>query len=449
MSSAETLKSTLKNELISFREGGDVEAFRAFMDAHHAPEIAEALEVLGSSDQSLLFENVSAELQADLLEETDGRTQEFLLGMIEDPGRRSAVLEEMGADDVADIIDEMSEEAREEVLAGIDVARAEKIRGLARYQPDTAGGIMTTDLLAVEEAATVQSVKDRIRGDDDIESIDNSYVVANGRLVGVFSARDLLLAGNDDLVSSFMTTNVISIEVEADVEECFRIMETHHLSTLPVVGGRDDLLGIITVDDVLTVGEEEGSEDVFLLAGSADIHPTRDSVIGRVSKRIPYLLVSVAGGFGGAAVMKLMGEHGIEKAFFLPMVAMLGGNIAQQSSAVMVRGFATGEVESSRIPRIVLDELKVGVCVGVLCATLGGMLAYILGGQHPTSMGTAVALSICFVSGVSSILGTTIPSIFHRFDRDPAIAAGPFITMLIDMIAIGIYLSIVNALLGA
>ncbi len=446
MNPSENLDVALKSELDRFRDGGDSARFHLFVERHHAPELADALESLVTDDQALLFENVSPELQADLLEEAEGRTQDALLALIEDPDRRSAVLEEMGADDVADLVDEMSEEEREEVLAAVDSERAEKIRDLARYDPDSAGGLMTTDFLAVEEHVTVQFVKDRIRGDEEYESIDNSFVVATGRLVGVFSARDLLLSGNDERVASFMTTNVISTHVSTDAEECFRIIETHHLSTLPVVQDNDLLVGIITVDDVMTVGEEEGSEDVFKLAGSADIHPTRDTVMGRVAKRIPYLLVSVAGGFGGASIMKLMGEQGIEKAFFLPMVAMLGGNIAQQSSAVMVRGFATGEVEPSRIPRILWDELRVGFSVGMVCALLGGALAWLLGGLDPRAMGLSVGLSIFIVSGVSSVLGTSIPSAFQHFDKDPAIAAGPFITMLIDMIAIGIYLSIVNQL---
>ena len=167
MDSTDDIETTLTTGLDRFREDGDLARFQLFLSECRAPEIADALQGLVPVDQATLFQSATPELQADLLEETEGRTQDTLLALIEDPARRSAVLEEMGADDVADLVDEMTEEQREEILVGVDSERAETIRDLARYDPDSAGGLMTPEFLAVEEHVSVQDVKDRIRGDED------------------------------------------------------------------------------------------------------------------------------------------------------------------------------------------------------------------------------------------------------------------------------------------
>jgi len=444
------LFENLTDEIRRLRQGEspDLSQLRRLVE-DRTVQVAEVLADLDDEDRRALFDALEPDQQAALLEEADEPMQEVLLAALADDERRAAILDEMAVDDVADIVDDLSEQHREQVLEGMDTARAEVVRELARYDPDTAGGLMTTELLAVEEGTTVQEVKDIIRSSErPIESIDNIFVVRNKQLVGVFSARDLLLAENTDSVSEFMTTKVISVDVDDDAEECFRIMEKHHLSSVPVVDEFHDLAGMITVDDVLTAVEREASEDVFRIAGSSELYPTRDSIVERVRKRLPYLLVSIVGGFGGAAVMKLIeGVGATEKLFFMPFVAGLAGNIAQQSSAVMVRGFATGVVEPSRVTRVIVDEMRVGLLAGLICATLGALLASLIGSDESWRLSLAVLCSVTMVATLAPVLGTAIPSVLHRLGKDPAIAAGPFITMLLDMTSIAIYLTIVNRLL--
>ncbi|MEE9392089.1 MAG: magnesium transporter [Planctomycetota bacterium] len=410
-------------------------------------DVADLAVHLDDEDRLLIFESLGPEEQADLLEEVEGEVRDYFLRALDGDERLPHLLERIAPDDAVDLVEDLSQSDRDRILDNVETQHADKIRELSQYAPDTAGGLMTPDFVATSQEATVADVKTLIRSRDDFESIDNVFVLSKERLLGVFSSRDLILADNSDLVKDLMTTDVVSAKLGTDREECYRLMETYHLSTLPVVDQFHDLAGIVTVDDVLTVGQEEASEDVFRMAGSADIRPTRDSVLGRVRKRLPYLLVSVFGGFGSALVLKLfsVGDANVisEVTYFLPMIAMLGGNIATQSSAVMVRGFATGEIDPHHIPRVIGDELQVGVLVGVVCSVFGAIAAYVLGENDPLWMALAVMASIASLSGISSVLGTTIPSVCHKLNVDPAISAGPFITMLIDMIGCAIYMAFV------
>ncbi|MFT7616544.1 MAG: magnesium transporter [Planctomycetota bacterium] len=444
MSERSRLIETAKSELRKYEEQEGL-ASTGVSDfiAENLIEIADNISEFDDAEKSQLLERLDAQQIADFLEELDDTDQPFFLNLLKDDARLPIIMSEMKDDDIADIVDEVSEEERERLLEALPKERAEKIRELAKYKPDTAGGLMTTEFLAVEKDATVRDVKDKIRAQGDLESINNIFVTAGERLLGVFSVRELILSENAQQVGEFMVQDVLSIDADEDAEECYRMMETYHLSSLPVVDQYHDLLGIVTFDDVLTVGEEEASEDVFKMAGSADLHPTRDSVIGRVQKRIPWLLVSVAGGFGAAFVMDLFGMDEVvsEVTKFLPLILMLGGNIATQSSATMVRGFATGEVVVGRISKVIVGEILVGLMVGSICAIIGCFLVYLTASTNPAAMAAVVLSSVVCLSLLASLLGTAIPTMCLQLNFDPAISAGPFITMLIDMVGAAVYLT--------
>jgi len=413
----------------------------------NAIELAYALDDFDDEERLTIFDALSQEQQVVVLEEASERDQELIVQHLRSGDRLPALFGEMALDDVVDIVDEKSDEERDALLHGLDEERAGQIRDLAKYAPDTAGGLMTAEFLAVSKETLVGQVKELIRDQEDLESINNIFVSDGERLLGVFSVRQLILADNASAVEGFMTTDVIHAEVDDDPEDVYRKMETYHLNTLPVVDSYHDLVGIITFDDVLTLGEEEASEDVFRMAGSADLHPTRDTVMGRVKKRFPYLLISLVGGFGTAFVISLFGAGNSdivsEVTYFLPLVVMLCGNIATQSSATMVRGFATGEVDAARISRVFIDEVAVGAIVGVGCAILAGGVAYVLDNDGPIRMALAVFSAVSVLAMISACLGCGIPSVCHRLKIDPAISAGPFITMLVDAVGCAIYLGFV------
>ncbi len=412
-----------------------------------AIELADVLDDFDDKDILRIFDSLAESQQLTVLEEAGERTQELLVRHLKTGGRLPEFFREMAIDDVVDIVDERPEAEREELLEGLDSHRAEQIRELSQYSPDTAGGLMTAEFLAVSKSTTVGEVKELIRDHADFESINNIFVTDAGKLIGVFSVRQLLIADNNDRVEDFMTTDVLTVDVDDDPEEVYRIMETYHLTSMPVVDEFHNLVGIITVDDVLTVGEREASEDVFRIAGSVDVRPTKDTIMGRVKKRLPFLMLSLLGGFGTANVLKLFGagpEAIITKAsYFTPLIVSLCGNIATQSSATMVRGFATGEIDGSRLFRVILDEIGVGFIVGSVCAVISASLAWILRDDDPIRMAAVVFSSVVCLSFVASTLGAGVPTLFHRLQIDPAIAAGPLITVLVDMTGSLIYLSFV------
>lgn len=454
MSDRDLLIDALKDEIERLERGEADSGRLRELAGDDLIEVADLLPDLSDEEKLSVFSALEPEEQADVLEEADEEVQTFLLEHLEGDERLPLVLAHLAPDDAADMIEDLPPERRDRLLDGIDRAHAEAIRRLAQYPPDSAGGLMTPRFLAVPETATVQDTKNLIRSRADFETIGAIYVTrADGGLIGVFSARELILADNATRVSEILTPDVTTVRADADGEECYRVMETYHLASLPVVDEHHRLIGIVTVDDVLTIGHAEASEDVFRMAGSESIRPTLETVFGRARKRLPYLLVSVIGGFGSATVLKSFGNDVVsDVTYFLPLIAMLGGNIATQSSAVMVRGFATGEIDPRRIPRVVGDEMLVGLLVGAVCAACGGAVAFVLGEGDPGGVAKAVLVSIALLSGVSALLGTSIPSFCQRLGIDPAISAGPFITMLIDMCSCAIYMTFVlgfGAHLGA
>jgi magnesium transporter len=245
---------------------------------------------------------------------------------------------------------------------------------------------------------------------------------------------------------------VIKVRDDDTREDVIRAIETYHLGAVPVVDQKDRLLGIVTSDDALTALEEEASEDVLTLAGAAGPLPTGHGVLRRVRARLPWLLVTLGGGLLASFLIQVVSRWlGREDAVgplgrFLPIVAGMAGNVAMQSAAVMVRGFATGEIKASRVKRVITDEILVACSVGVLCGLIAGVIAVSTGVD--ARLAFSVGLSIALASAIAGVSGTVIPSICQRADIDPAIAAGPFITTLNDLLGFLVYMVTAIALLG-
>jgi magnesium transporter len=231
-------------------------------------------------------------------------------------------------------------------------------------------------------------------------------------------------------------------------------METYHLSAQPVVDRTGRLLGTITSDDALSALEEEASQDVMALAGAGSATPTEQTVVERVRARIPWLMLTLFGGIAAGWVIRGLAVfygkgHAVEAtAQLLPLVAGLAGNVGMQSSAVMLRGFATGEIHRSRVRRVVGEEILVGILVGVLCGVVSGLMALTLVEEADLHRFLAVALSVALAATVAGTMGAVLPSMCERAGIDPAIAAGPFITTLNDVLGFTIYMSVCFGLFG-
>jgi len=375
----------------------------------------------------------------------DEETKKAVLERV-DEERLADLVDLMPPDEGTDLLELAPDEVEEEVLERVEDETAQDIRELRRYEPDTAGGQMTTDFVALREDMTAADAVRTIQGAVDAEQTNWLHVTdPNERLTGYTSIQKIISAPADRRVADFMYRDVQSVTTDVDQEDVAQLADRYNLQAVPVTNQGGILKGIITLDDVLDVMSEEASEDIYLLSGTQSIHPMSESVRRRVLKRMPWLLVTVG---MGLVVMFIYSRYesvitagSLWLVFFVPIVQALGGNVGIQSSTLVVRGIATGEINHGRLRRVILSELAVGLTIGILFGLIVGFAAGAI--QNP-KLGAVVALAI--VSGVlmSSFTGTVIPLLCNRCGVDPAITAGPFITALNDLICLTIYFSIAS-----
>ena len=444
------LASELQALLASCEAGGESanEALKERVRSENPIDLARALSDLDREESGLIFDLLDDESLGVVLAEADPEVQAYLLMHAGD--RRASLVSGLEPDDAADVLENLEESEREELLDSLSVEDAREIRELADHEGDTAGGLMTPEFVEFPPTATVEEVLARLRGVD-AETINTLYVSAYGHLVGVFSIRDLLRAEPGAEVSSFMTSEVISVRVEEDQEQVVRLMETYHLSVLPVLDGDGSLCGIITHDDCLTAMEQEADEDVMLIAGAPTDSLIQQTVVDRVRARIPWLMITLSGGSIAAVVIQTLGHSMVSPVGrFLPIIGGMGGSVAMQSAVVLVRGFATGEIDEIRLRRLIVDEVLVGALMGLICGTGAGCIAWLLTpGPRAESIAGAVALSLLVASTLAAGAGTVIPTLSRRLGIDPAITSGPFITTLNDILGFTIFMLIATALVGS
>jgi magnesium transporter len=284
------------------------------------------------------------------------------------------------------------------------------------------------------------------------EIIHYVYVIDDKNcLVGVLSAKDLLIAKDKTLVKDIMSKNVIQVRVETDQEEVARIISKYDLLAIPVVDGEDHILGIVTVDDIVDVITEEATEDIYKSAGVSNIEGAPlivASVFNLVKTRLPWLIISLLGGLVAGSIIGFF-EGTLEKvivlAMFIPVIMDMGGNVSTQSSTIFVRGIATGEIPISKIWPYFLREIKIGAAIGMFSGILLAIIAA-LWLDFPM-LGVVVGISLFSTIVVAASVGILVPLIVHRFKFDPALAAGPFVTSIKDVTGLLIYFTIAVILL--
>jgi len=441
---------------LSVHEGepGQRSALADFLGRHNPIDVARILADLEPEDITLTFDLLETEARSVVLSETGAKEQALLLMHVGDQG--AALIAALEPDDAADVLEAVEEPEREALLRDIGPEDAQEIRELREYEPDTAGGLMTPETVAVAPDATQAGILEAIRSDGDAETINVIYVTDEDVLLGVVSIRDVIVAAPSAPVGDYMTKEVIQVGANEDQEEVIRIMKTYHLGAVPVVDRTGCLLGMITADDALSALEVEASEDVMALAGAGSATPTEQTVWERVWARAPWLMLTLFGGIAAGWIIRSLAVfYGAERAVeataqHLPHVAGLAGNVGMQSSAVMLRGFATGEIHRSRVRRVVREEILVALVNGVLCGAISGIMALLIAPDltFPTSRFFAVALAVALASTSAGTMGAILPSICNRFGIDPAISAGPFITTLNDILGFTIYMTVCLGVFG-
>ncbi|MEW6307554.1 MAG: magnesium transporter [Bacillota bacterium] len=421
----------------------------ALLEDLHPADVADILERLALSGAVQVFGLLDPETAAEVLAEAENAPA--LVSRMADSAV-APVLDEMGADDVADLIAEVPAGRADRLLGLMEADEAGDVQELLEHAPDSAGGLMTTEFISLPSQLTVAAAIDAIRAKaPDAEQPYYIYVVdARGRLLGVLSLRELIIAPAGDTLAQHMETNVITVAPATDQEEAARLVGKYDLLALPVVDSHQRLLGIITVDDVIDVIQAEHTEDLNLFSGSGhgDVVVTGNAWT-RTMRRLPWLVVCLFGDLLSGGVIHFF-EGALQSlvalAYFIPVLMDMGGNVGTQSLAIMVRGLAIGQIDSRRILRLVFRELQVGALAGAITGTLVAVIASVWQG-NPT-LGLVVGIAMASTLTVAAAVGTTVPLVLSRLGVDPAIASGPFITTVIDVAGLVIYFRLAVALLG-
>lgn len=411
---------------------------------HHA-DIAAIIDELEFDDSIYIYNLLTEELQVDVLVELDEDVRDNIIRTFSSK-EIAEQLEFMDSDDAADLINELPKEQVEEVIGHItDIETAEDIVDLLNYEPDTAGGLMQKEFIQAKAEWPVNRCVVELRKQaEEVEKIYTIYVVdENNKLVGFLSLKRLLFANQTTKISElYQSKNVISVKTSDDNEDVARIMEKYDLVTVPVVDIQNKLVGRITIDDVLDVIKDEADKDFQMASGISENIESSDSVLRISRARIPWLLIGLLGGVLGAQVISMF-EGGISKvpqlAFFIPLITAMGGNVGVQSSAIVVQALARGTDQFGSTFKKLKKEALVGLVNGLLLAIIIYGIAFVF---DSATLGLVVSVSLLTVVIFAAIFGTLIPLMLDKYKIDPALATGPFITTLNDVIGLTIYLTI-------
>lgn len=408
----------------------------------HAVDIALVLNRLKTEEAIYIYDLLDEEMAADVLLEMDDERREAILATFSTK-EIAEQLDNMDSDDAADVINELPENIQEEVLSHIeDIEQASDIADLMNYEEGTAGSLMAKELLSIYAHDTVSTCIDEIRRQtENEESLYTIYVVDdNKKLIGVLSLKKLIISHPLALIEEIYDANVISVKASASSEEVAEIIQKYDLVVLPVVDQLGRLVGKITIDDVVDVMREEAEKDIQLMSGITDDVDSSDTLWRLSRARIPWLLVGMCGGIVGSRIIggyESQIKIHPEMAFFIPLIGATGGNVGVQSSAIIVQGLANNTLISNKIAPKLLKELGVGLINGVICSAL--ILGYNLLINESWKLAATVSIALFTVIICASFLGTFVPLTMNRFKINPALATGPFVTTLNDIIGISIY----------
>lgn len=417
----------------------------------HAADLSVLFNSLTYSDQRRLFDMIKdIERKGILFSELDEDSLRHLVDNI-DIEDIVHILENMATDDVADLLGRLPEEKSVALLEKMHKEGSEEIEDLLRYDDDTAGGIMVPDFIALKEDLTAREAIEALQKDYvDVEMPFYLYVVDEyGRLVGVSSLRQLVVVPPDTRLRNFMTTDVFSVTTDMDQEEVAKIVAKYDILAVPVVDDNNKLAGIVTVDDVIDIFRAEATEDILKMAGVGEEFIETKSVIRSTRIRLPWLFASCLGGILAFFIISNF-ESSMARfvylAAFIPVIMGMGGNIGMQSSTIVVRGLATGNINIRDLWPVVMKELTIGLILGIIYGLIIGLVAQMQYSQ--VMLATSVAFAVISSMSVAALMGSMVPMVFARINIDPAVATGPFVTTSIDIISIYFYFTIATVLLG-
>ena len=440
------------DELRKFIEIKDDAAALLMMEDLHPADIAEIYDDLSVEEATYLYLLLDPQKASDVLVELEEYDREAFLKSLPSDVIASQFIDNMDSDDAADVIGDLTEEKKQEVLLHIDdLEQAGDIVDLLSYDVDTAGGLMAKELILVNENWGVATcIREMRKQAEDLDEFYYIYVVSDENvLLGILSLKALLLASATTKVKEIYNAEVRAVRTDTDSEEVARIMEKYDLIVLPVTDSIGRLMGRITIDDVVDVIRDEAEKDYQMASGiSADVETT-DSPARLSRARLPWLIIGLLGGIVVAAVIGHF-EQDIqinpEMAFFIPLIAAMAGNVGIQSSAIIVQGIASNSLGLESTGRKLMKELLVALLNGFILS--GILFLYNFFVSKNLALTFTVSSSLFVVIIFAALFGTLIPLLLNRVKIDPALATGPFITTMNDIMGLFIYFLMGRILYG-
>ena len=436
-------------ELIS--EGENTKLKKKFNPIHYA-DLAEILELLSNDEATYIVKLLGSDTTADALAEIDPDIRESILENLS-AKEIAQEITELDTDDAADLILELPQERQEKVMSQIDDhEHAKDIRDLLKYDENTAGGLMAKELVKVQEDLSVLKCLNEMRAQaEDVKRVHSIYVVdQKNRLKGRLSLKDLITAKSNDKVKDIYIPKVDFVNVDEEKEEVVKIMSKYDLEAIPVINHKKELLGRITIDDIVDVIKEEAEKDYQLAAGISNDVEADDSIFELVKARLPWLFLGLLGGLGSVFILQdfenIMSEPKLRNLFFYtPLIAAMAGNVGVQSSAIIVQGLANDIVKGSLFNRLI-KEVSLSLINGFALAVVLLLFGKIINQELLVSI--TIAGSMMLVIVVAALVGTFVPIILDKRGIDPAIATGPFITTANDILGLFLFCYIAKLALG-
>ena len=419
----------------------------------HPADMALIYRYFNDEEQDTIFAMMPpSEESVEFLSELDESITVRLLDQVT-PQRMATILEEASSNEIAHLMGLVNEDYATAVIDLLQAEEQEKLEEIMAYPEDSAGILMYTDVFTLHEETKAIDAIAALQDQEEAEMVFYLYAVDDdGRLTGVVSLRNLVTTSSDTTLEDIMSRRVHSVRPETDQEEVARIVSQYNFLAVPVVDAEDQLLGIITVDDVVDIIREEATEDFLQMVGAGkDREILLKSSWDNARMRFPWLFASWGGGILAAFIIGAFDnilQSTIVLAAFIPVIIGMGGNIGTQSSTIIVRGLATGRVGLENSVKILLKEMRVGLILGILYGILLGVFAIFRFLDVSPMLGLVVGLSICASMIIAATIGSLVPLILNRFDIDPAVATGPFVTTAIDILGVALYFWIAGFFLG-
>ncbi|MAX68945.1 MAG: magnesium transporter [Flavobacteriales bacterium] len=449
MSKNKEINSEFLSELSDFIFNNSDKKIQSLICDLHIADIAEIIEELSIKQAKYLFQLIDDERSAQILIEIEDETREHILSTLSSKEIAIEVIENLESDDATDVLSELPKEQKEEVLSLIeDDDHASDIEDLLNYPEDTAGGLMAKELIKVNENWTsIRCLKEMRKQSSTVKEVHTIYVVDDqDKLIGTLSLKRLLLTETKILINEIANYDIVSVIATEDDDEVANIMNKYDLIAMPVIDDKGVLLGRITIDDVMDVVKEEAEKDYQMASGITEDVESSDSIWQLTRARLPWLLIGLVGGLLGAKVIGIFEiEKNIELAFFIPLIAAMGGNVGVQSAAIVVQGLANESIKINTILSKLIKELGVALLNGIVCSAIIFGATFAL--NYRIDLSLTVSLSLFSVIVFAALFGTFVPLTLDKYKIDPALATGPFITTVNDILGLVIYFLIGQSIL--